>query len=256
MITVPKEHFNIIKGKVKEAPTFVFSVLECVIKGTVRADSTNYESLLINTESGLYYVTGQSSDELFLKRIVRVNEESVIQGKRFTLFSSEPTWNQAIEKYFEKNLRKIQRYGFSFDLMAYKNRKRVDIGEFVLTNINRYLINHCLEFDKKYYDEYWGSTDNFLQNGIGFCVKDGGRVISEAVSIFKSKSYAEVDIITDSNYRGKGLANIVAEQFIDHCLSQNIQPRWDCDVDNLASINLGSKLGFINPKEYTVYIKI
>lgn len=82
-------------------------------------------------------------------------------------------------------------------------------------------------------------------------MKDGERIISEAISIFKSKSYAEVDIMTDSNYRGKGLANIVAEQFIDHCLSRNIQPRWDCDVDNVASINLGSKLGFINPREYT-----
>ncbi|MEK5146742.1 GNAT family N-acetyltransferase [Psychrobacillus sp. FSL K6-4615] len=256
MITVPKEHFNIIKEKIKEAPTFVFSVLDCIIKGTVLADSTNYESLLINTDSGLYYVTGQSTDELFLKNIVRIHEASIKQGKRFTLFFSEPTWNQAIEKCLEKKVRKIQRYGFSFDLMAFKNRKRSDISEFDVTNINQYLIEHCLEFDKKYYDEYWDSTDNFLQNGIGFCVKDGERVISEGVSIFKSKNYAEVDIITDSNYRGKGLASIVAEQFMDYCLSHNIQPRWDCDVDNIASINLGSKLGFINPKEYTVYIKI
>ncbi|QGM29956.1 GNAT family N-acetyltransferase [Bacillus sp. N3536] len=83
--------------------------------------------IAINTDSGLYYVTGQSSDELFLKNIVRVNEASVNQGKRFTLFSSEPTWNKAIEKCLEKKIRKIQRYGFSFDLMAYKNRKRSDI---------------------------------------------------------------------------------------------------------------------------------
>ncbi|MEK3981508.1 GNAT family N-acetyltransferase [Psychrobacillus sp. FSL K6-2836] len=256
MITVPKEHYNIIKEKVREAPTFVFSVLDCIIKGTVFANSTNYDSLLINTDSGLYYVTGQSTDELFVKYIVRIHEASIKQGKRFTLFSFEPIWNQAIEKYLEKKVRKIQRFGFSFDLIVYKNRKRGDISDFDVTNINQYLIEHCLEFDKKYYDEYWDSTDNFLQNGIGFCVKDGERIISGGVSIFKSKNYAEVDIITDSNYRGKGLASIVAEQFMDYCLSQNIQPRWDCDVDNIASINLGSKLGFINPKEYTVYIKI
>lgn len=88
-------------------------------------------------------------------------------------------------------------------------------------------------------------------------MKDKERVISEGVSIFKSKNYAEIDIITDSNYRGKGLASVVAEQFIDYCLSENIQPRWDCDVDNSASINLASKLGFINPEKYDVYtIKI
>lgn len=256
MITVPKEHFNIIKEKIKEAPTFVFSVLDCIIKGTVLADSSNYESLVIRTDSGLYYVTGQSTDELFLKNIVRIYEASIKQGKRFTLFSTESTWNQAIEKCLERKVRKIQRYGFSFDLTAFKNRKRSDYSEFDVTTINQYQIEHCLEFDEKYYEEYWDSTDNFLQNGIGFCVKDGERIISEGVSIFKSSNYAEVDIITDSNYRGKGLASIVAEQFINYCLSHSIQPRWDCDVDNVASINLGSKLGFDNPKEYTVYIKI
>ena len=39
-----------------------------------------------------------------------------------------------------------------------------------------------------------------------------------------------------------------------YCLTENIQPRWDCDVDNVASINLGSKLGFIEPQKYAVYI--
>ena len=98
MITVPNEHFYIIKEKIKEAPTFVFSVLDNIIKGTVLAGSTNYESLLIKTDSGLFYVTGQPSDESFLENIVSIYEESVNQGNRFTLFSNDVTWNQAIEK--------------------------------------------------------------------------------------------------------------------------------------------------------------
>jgi RimJ/RimL family protein N-acetyltransferase len=255
MIEVPKEHFKIIKEKIKEAPTFVFSVLDYIIEGTVYANATNYKSLLIKTNSGLYYVVGQSFDELFLKNLINVYEESVNQEKRFTLFSSDLAWSKAIEEHLDKKVRKIRRYAFSFDLETYKNRKRSDNGEYDVTKIHQHLIEHCLEFDKKYYDEYWDSTENFLQNGIGFCVKDKEKIISEGVSIFKSKNYAEVDIITDSNYRGKGLASIVAEQFLDYCLSHNIQPRWDCDVDNIASINLGSKLGFNNPKEYAIYIK-
>lgn len=255
MIIVPKRDFNIIKEKIEEAPTFVLSVLDSIIKGTVYADSTNYKSLLIKTDSGLYYVAGQSSNKQFLENLVRKFEESVNQEKRFTLFSADLPWNQSIEKHLDKKVRKIQRYGFSFNLVAYKNRNRNDISEYNVTKTNQYLIEHCLEFDKKYYEEYWDSTENFLQNGIGFCVKDGERIISEGVSIFKSSTYAEVDIITDSNYRGKGLASIVAEQFIDYCLSHNIHPRWDCDVDNVTSINLGNKLGFNNRQKHAVYIK-
>ncbi|MEG0440361.1 MAG: GNAT family N-acetyltransferase [Solibacillus sp.] len=256
MITVPKEHFNLMKKKIEEAPTFVFSLLDSTIKGTVLADSTNYKSFLFQTDSGLYYVAGQLPDELFLKNLVSVFEASVNKGKRFTLFSPTPAWNQAIENHFDKRVRKIQRYAFSFDLITYKNRKRNEINEYNVIKINQYLIEHCLEFDKKYYDEYWGSVGNFLGNGIGFCVKDKEKIISEVVSIFKSNNYAEIDITTDLSYRGKGLASIVAEKFIDYCLSENIQPRWDCDVDNSASINLGSKLGFINPIKYSIYTKL
>ncbi|MGM9968410.1 MAG: GNAT family N-acetyltransferase [Rummeliibacillus sp.] len=57
------------------------------------------------------------------------------------------------------------------------------------------------------------------------------------------------------NYRGRGLASLVVEQLIDYCLSQNIQPRWDCNSDNSASILLGNKLGFNNPQKYAVYVK-
>ena len=72
MITVPKEHFNIVKEKIREAPTFVFRGLDYMIKGNVYADSTNYKSLLIKTDSGLYYVSGQSSDEIAKKYAVYI----------------------------------------------------------------------------------------------------------------------------------------------------------------------------------------
>lgn len=255
MIIVSKDHFQLIKTKINEAPTFVFSILDSMIKGTVYADSVDYKTLLITTDSGLYYVAGQLPDELFLQNFVKIFNASVEQGKRFTLFSPSAAWDRVIEKYLKQQVGKIQRYAFSFDVKAYKKRKSSDQSDYDVAKIGQLEIQHCLEFDNKYYDEYWDSTDNFIQNGIGFCVKDNEQVISEGVSIFKSTKFAEIDIVTDSNYRGKGLASIVAEQFINYCLAAQIQPRWDCDVDNQASINLGTKLGFINPQPYSVYFK-
>lgn len=254
MIVAPKEHYRLIKNKLEDAPTFVFSVLDFTIKGTVYADSTDYKSLLIQTDSGLYYIAGQTIDELLIQNLDKFFEASVNQAKRFTLFSANSCWDQAIEKCLHKNVGKIQRYAFYFDAMKYKKR-RSDTCEYDVAKIEQFDMQHCLEFDKKYYNEYWDSIDNFIENGIGFCVKDKGKVISECVSIFKSTRYAEIDIVTDLNYRGKGLASIVAEQFIDYCLANQIQPRWDCDVDNSASIRLGSKLGFTNASKYNVYFK-
>lgn len=256
MIIVSKDHFQLIKTKLNEAPTFVFSILDSMIKGTVYADAVDYKTLLIATDSGLNYVAGQVSDERFLQHLVKIFDASVEQGKRFTLFSPSAAWDREIEKYLKQQVGKVQRYAFSFDAQTYKNRKNSDKSEYDVAKIGQADIQHCLEFDNKYYDTYWDSTDNFIQNGIGFCVKDNEQIISASVSIFKSTKFAEIDIVTDSHYRGKGLASIVAEQFIDDCLAAHIQPRWDCDIDNQASINLGTKLGFINPRPYSVYFKI
>lgn len=256
MIIVQKEHFQFIKTKVTEAPTFVCSILDGIIQGTVYADSTDYNTLLIHTDSGLHYVAGQPSHKQSVETIVNIFDVAVTQGRRFTLFSPNVEWNVAIESCItDQNVGKIHRYAFSFDEMTYKNSKRNHVSASRVSKINKMDIQHCLEFDNHYYNEYWGSVDNFIEKGIGFCVKDGERIISEAVSIFKSTEYAEIDIITDAHYRGQGLASIVAEQFIDDCLTKQIQPRWDCDIDNHASIKLGKKLGFTNPQQYAVYFK-
>ncbi|MGE7952304.1 GNAT family N-acetyltransferase [Lysinibacillus xylanilyticus] len=54
---------------------------------------------------------------------------------------------------------------------------------------------------------------------------------------------------------GKGLASFTAEKFIDYCLLNDIKPCWDCDIHNHGSYHLGTKLGFSNPKKYTVIYK-
>jgi RimJ/RimL family protein N-acetyltransferase len=254
MIKVPIDQYSIIKKEIREAPTFAHSILDFMIEGTVYSDCTNYHSLLFQTASGLFFVTGCPSNELFMEHLIDIFEKTVLKGNRFTLFSNGIVWEQAIEKFLNKRVRRIDRIAYSFDLKTYSNRTTI-ASPYDVYRINSCLIENSLEFNERYYEEYWDSKENFLQNGIGFCVKDKNRIIGEAVSIFKSNNYAEIDIITDPAYRGKGVAILVSQRFIDYCLSINIQPRWDCDVDNRASVNLANKFGFINPKKYAIYIK-
>ena len=203
MITVPRKDFSFIIKKLKVAPTFVYSVLDSTIQGTVLADSSDYNALLIHTKAGLYYITGQVTNKL-LENLVAIFEERVDKGERFTLFSYTPIWSQVIEQYFNEDLRKIERYAFSFDLLTYKNRKRNEVHDYEISKITSSIVEYSQEFNKKYYDEYWDSINNFLENGFGFCLIDNQRIISEAVSIFKCNNYAEIDIVTDLNYRGEG----------------------------------------------------
>lgn len=257
MIVLPREQYKLFIGKLIDVPTFVHSILDNVVEGTVYTDSSNYNSLLFQTNSGLYFVFGDTSNESFLNELAAICQKTIETDNRFTLFSYSNDWNHLIEKYLDGMINKIERYSFTFDKSTYKNTQRNTImEEYIVRNINANHIDNCLEFDHIYYQEYWDSPNNFLQNGVGFCIQDGDKVISECVSIFKSNHYAEVDITTDQNYRGKGLASRIAEQFIDYCLSKNIQPRWDCNIDNIASIQLGTKLGFKQSKKYAIYIKL
>ncbi|MFE4894238.1 GNAT family N-acetyltransferase [Peribacillus butanolivorans] len=62
------------------------------------------------------------------------------------------------------------------------------------------------------------------------------------------------DIATHEDYRGQGLASSIVRTFIDHCLENDIMPRWDCDILNKSSIKLAGKSGFGNPVQYSIFV--
>ncbi|MGE7689508.1 GNAT family N-acetyltransferase [Lysinibacillus sp. NPDC097214] len=255
MFKVTTENYSIIKETIERAPTFVYSILGQVIEGAVYADDESFHSLLFQTKSGIYYVYGDSSSEQVISKLAALLQESIEESKRFTLFSYSDEWSVKIEQRLNDYVNKLERYTFSFDRSTYNNREKRESLDYECIKIKQQQIDHCLEFDDQYYEEYWGSTSNFLENGFGFCLQHGGKTISEAVSIFISHEFAEIDIITDSNYRGKGLASFIAEKFVDYCLLNDLQPCWDCDIHNNGSYHLGVKLGFTNPVKYTVFYK-
>lgn len=104
-----------------------------------------------------------------------------------------------------------------------------------------------------YYEAYWGSIGNYEEKGFGYAILHDAKVISECTSIFASEQFAEIDIATHNDYRGQGLAKIIAKIFINHSLKNNIIPRWDCDISNTTSIKLAKKLGFTNPIKYSIF---
>lgn len=255
MKTVTEEHYPLIKQTIKTAPTFVYSILDQIIEGTVYMDTVAYQTLLFHTKSGIYYVYGDASKTSIDQHLVYCFQQAIKQKKRFTLFSYSEQWNIKIEQLLNDQLRKLERYTFTFDETIYNHQEKRGERHYEVKSITDHLINNSLEFDQTYYEEYWDATSNFLENGFGFCFVHKEQIISEAVSIFKSNEYAEIDIMTDSNFRGQGLASSIAETFIDHCLANQLTPCWDCDISNTASIHLGTKLGFTTPQKYAIYTK-
>lgn len=255
VIKVTVKHYPIIKQNIQRAPTFVYSILDQLIEGTVYTDTATFQTLLIHTKSGIYFVYGDSTTTEIDRQLAICLELSIEQGKRFTLFSYSKQWNTKIEQLLNGQLRKIERYTFTFDKSLYGRKEEQEVSNFEVMPIAQLHIKNAMEFTYAYYDEYWDSTANYLTNGFGFCLIHKEQIVSEAVSIFKSNEYAEIDIMTDSNFRGQGLASLIATTFINHCLANELKPCWDSDISNTASIYLGTKLGFTDPQKYAIYTK-
>jgi len=234
--------------------TFAYAVCDQMIDGEIFANE-KLTAGLIRTVNGIYYLFGHTDDQnynedllMYLKMAIEKTE------KRFTLFASSEEWEMMIEGRFSNVLRNMPRMKFQREIFEERTQD-ANKNTYEVKRIDKSDIERSSEFTEKYYKEYWGSKELFLNGGFGFCIEQGGMIIAECVSIFRGNSFAEIDIATHKAYQGKGLAQAVATRFIEHCMQNDIIPSWDCYVDNIPSRKLASKLSFYHPIEYSLFVR-
>jgi RimJ/RimL family protein N-acetyltransferase len=128
-------------------------------------------------------------------------------------------------------------------------RRQLPAG-FEIHPIDRKLLERCewrsdMEF-------YCGSLENFLANGMGFCLMHDDEIIVETYVSSFGELYAEIGAITREAYRGRGYAPIACAFLIEACEKRGYQAYWSCDADNSASIQMGRKLGFRHERAYQI----
>ncbi|WP_042457062.1 GNAT family N-acetyltransferase [Neobacillus dielmonensis] len=243
------------KAKQSVYPTFVYSVLDQYIPGKIYLTKSE-TSAIMGTGSGIYAVIGDVRDQDGERLLAGLFQSRQAAKKRFTLFSPSQEWDLKIDELLENDLTQYKRHSFIFNPNNYRRLVKVDHSQsFSVHKYDSELISKSHEFNQAYIKEYWGSTTNFLKNGFGFCLLEDGQIACECLTIFTSSKFAEIDIVTQEPYRGRGLALTAAQLFIDYCLKKNIAPIWNCDVNNLPSIKLAEKLGFEHPSTYSIFVK-
>lgn len=100
---------------------------------------------------------------------------------------------------------------------------------------------------------FFGTTDNFMTRGIGFCVKHGDKPISMASSCLPYIDKLEVQVATvdSSEYRRKGFGTAACIALLEYCLKNEVEPYWD--AFNERSASMAEKLGYTDPQQYNVY---
>ncbi len=108
--------------------------------------------------------------------------------------------------------------------------------------IDRELIKHCLWHD--HIIDFCGTIDNFLSNGLGYCLMKGTEIVVEAYVPFWGAGHAEIGGITHENYRKLGYAYTTMAYLITQCVEKGFKTRWSTGKKNTASVALARKLGY------------
>lgn len=103
---------------------------------------------------------------------------------------------------------------------------------------------------KNFHNSVYGSRENFFNKTFGFYSLENGEICSECEAAFIANGYTEIGIITSEKKRRQGFAFAACIRTLEEINKRGLKPIWACDKENIESIKLAEKLGFINPYEY------
>ena len=101
---------------------------------------------------------------------------------------------------------------------------------------------------------FWGSVTAFSQKSLGYCLVEKDSNVAAAVcsAVFIGAQEAEISISTAPQFRRQGLGLLTAQAFIEACLKHALNPVWGCFPENLPSLAMAQKLGFVEDQDQPI----
>jgi RimJ/RimL family protein N-acetyltransferase len=230
------EDFNIFE-------TILHSILENKSAGTVFTNNENNPSFVLvcspsiaSSPNAYAYLGGELDQESlrkvgsYLQKFPKVSLVVPIDWK-FRTFFEELGFNPVERLQLRRPFDFFNLDTWNRSLPNHYSISRINDENFAQCNWHSFILS-C-----------YGDNDHFFANGIGFCLLDQGKIISESYGLI-ANGKAEIGVITDEKYRGQNLGTIICAIMLDYCYKNGLEPYWNCDVCNPASTAVAKKLGF------------
>lgn len=232
--------------------------------GKIYVDNKESPKTVLVWNQGMqgFYFIGDHNNHSFLRNMKEYINEKILNDLTnkginwFEISGSSDKWNHVIEELFmDKNIK----YGYQ---LIYKLNKSKFIYDKNLTYSYdiRKVDEHILETEVSNLDFiinelelFWGTINNFLNNGICYYAIEDCKIVSICYTGFKSDKIQTIGIETLKEYRRKGHGYALANKIIEDCNNHNYIPYWDCSEDNIGSKMLAEKLGFEKSGQYRCY---
>ncbi|MHA1289289.1 MAG: GNAT family N-acetyltransferase [Candidatus Thorarchaeota archaeon] len=128
--------------------------------------------------------------------------------------------------------------------------------EFTLEQLDLETTRNLSENMSFHISMFFGSPEEFIDKGFGYCIKHTGEVVSMASTFTPFIDEFEIEVRTENSdeYRKKGLATVLSSALILHAFERGFVLHWD--AVNAISVKLALKLGYTDPYPWEAfYIK-
>jgi RimJ/RimL family protein N-acetyltransferase len=237
-----------------------FPLISAVIQGKqcgqVFADSPESPRSAVVTDFGFTFFVGVEKDQSFDAGLARLFATADTLRPSYLLWYSPPAnWQSRFDALGTDLYRRRDRVRFVFreDRAVYLNEPAQCPAGFELKFLDADLVPRTDELGVNLGSRFWSTDADFIESSLGFCLIKDGKLVSLCYAAAVVDGLAEVDVVTHPDYRSRGLANVVAQQFIRECLHRRIIPTWDCFLHNLGSTKLAERLGFVQANSYPLY---
>jgi RimJ/RimL family protein N-acetyltransferase len=251
-MTLEKENYPKVMDLVNSSNNFyplIISVINKDIDGAIFVNEKITTAFIMNCLNWNYLIGDIANNNIFANDVIEILKTN--NNKEYIWWGLNEEWEKIISNNFQVTINDFSRYKWRFNenvfSMLPKTETNYEIKTITGDNVDEIFIQENNPIKK-----CWNKPETFLEKGLGFFIKDNNKVISLIYSGGVYENEVEIDIVTDRNYRNKGLGKILSKKFIMECLSRNLVPKWDCYKLNQSSIGLAKSLGFEIIGEYQV----
>ena len=90
----------------------------------------------------------------------------------------------------------------------------------------------------------WNGPVGLVRSGRAWGAFVKSRLVSVACSFFVGERFEDVGIVTEPDFRGRGLAQACAHAVCADIVRRGRAPSWSTSPDNVGSLRVAAKLGF------------
>ena len=101
--------------------------------------------------------------------------------------------------------------------------------------------------------ETWGGHAGMAGAGRAWGAIVDGRLVSVAVAFLIGRAYEDIGVVTEPDYRGRGLSTACAAAVAADIRARGRQPTWTTSPDNAASRGVAARLGFVPVRDDVLY---